>query len=485
MNKTARVKKIGMVVMMAILMAAGIHAAEDTNIIEGIDWGVGIKASNKGSLPCLTGETNSSFYERPDDGEFIKWQSAIVPEQNKGKKVTFMMAAGMGSNLGEGSHELFMNGKKILEIITSYETTVNWKSDVAAGKFETKYADENNDIFGIFSVTVDPKAIEYGKSQNFEMKGKTGLIGKGWFSISEVKDLNSERLKKPMLKLQLMLARKDGAHALLLTNLKTLAGEARDVFEKFFSEKGLELDIVPPFETVVLQREPSVLVVESLEAPIFSHMNELARMKLMQRVEEAKDPGAYLILARQMIAPPRSEKRPIVLLVLGKTDKAAVAGAKEALKILLWKEGSLYVSPTNNIAVARLEDVKPDAAAMDKLLLAGPGKDGLQWVQLCVSEKNKTTDRILALWEDIFKDHDINTAVIEGVNLPKNEGGEKRGLVAFETESACPVAKAAGIELGRLKDANPEAYIFAVREWAGRPLICIIGKTVTRQIVLW
>jgi len=174
-------------------MTAVIHASEDTNVIEGIDWNAEVKASNKN--PYFTGKALNvdMFLERPADGEFIKWQSVVVPENRKGEKVTFIMAAGMGSNLGEGLHELFMNGRKILEIETSYGTTNNWKSELATGKFETKYTDKNNDIFGIFSVTVDPKAIEYGKRQNFEMKGKEGKesSGNGWFSVYKEDDLRS------------------------------------------------------------------------------------------------------------------------------------------------------------------------------------------------------------------------------------------------------------------------------------------------------
>lgn len=96
----------------------------------------------------------------------------------------------MGSNLGEGSHELFMNGRKILEISTSYGATLNWKSELAAAKFETTFIDENNDIFGLFSVTVNPEAIEYGKCQKFEMKGKESS-GNGWFSVYKEDNLGS------------------------------------------------------------------------------------------------------------------------------------------------------------------------------------------------------------------------------------------------------------------------------------------------------
>jgi|GEM_PF-4475903 len=60
----------------------------------------------------------------------------------------------------------------------------------------------------------------------------------------------------------LVLARKSGAHAMLLANMKTHVGEARNICEKFFSGKGLDLDMASAFATAVLQNEASVLVFE-------------------------------------------------------------------------------------------------------------------------------------------------------------------------------------------------------------------------------
>ncbi|MDD2710702.1 MAG: DUF4832 domain-containing protein [Verrucomicrobiae bacterium] len=121
----------------------------------------------------------------PEGNEFVRWQSAIVHENMKDKKVTFVMPAGMGCNLGEGLHELFMNGRKILEISTVYGVTINWKSEIASGKFETTHVDHHNDIFGLFSVTVAPEVIEFGKGQVFEMKGKSSSSNNGWFAVCE------------------------------------------------------------------------------------------------------------------------------------------------------------------------------------------------------------------------------------------------------------------------------------------------------------
>lgn len=106
------------------------------------------------------------------------------------------MASGMGCNFGDrGFHELFMNGRKILEINTPYETVINWKSEQAAGRFETVFIDGNNDLFGIFSVTVNPEAVEFGKKQGFEMKGKKCLC-KSWFSISRAENLGNLNIKE-------------------------------------------------------------------------------------------------------------------------------------------------------------------------------------------------------------------------------------------------------------------------------------------------
>jgi len=189
-------RKITMICLMSVLMSLKAACGLAQDVIDGVDWSVEVKASNNGNLPCLAGESENSCWEYPNDNQFIKWQSAVVPEKNKGKKVTFIMAAGMGSNLGVGVHELFMNGKKLLEIKTTYGMTIKWKSDVASAQFETTHIDENNDIFGLFSVTVNPEIIEHGKSQKFEMKGESeSSFGNGWFAISEVKNLKSLNVK--------------------------------------------------------------------------------------------------------------------------------------------------------------------------------------------------------------------------------------------------------------------------------------------------
>ena len=183
--------------LLSILMATeGVYGSE-RDVIDGVDWSVGARASNTGKYTCLTGELADSFWEYPASGlEFISWQSAIVPENLKNNKVTFIMASGMGCNFGnEGFHELLMNGRKILEINTPYETTISWQSELASAKFETVFIDINNDLFGIFSVTVPPETIEFGKRQSFEMKGKK-CLGKSWFSISKVENLRSLNIKE-------------------------------------------------------------------------------------------------------------------------------------------------------------------------------------------------------------------------------------------------------------------------------------------------
>ena len=193
-----------LVFLMSGLMAMEGVCGSEQDVVDGVDWSVGVKASNAEKYTCLTGELTDSFWEYPASGlEFIKWPSAIVPENLRNNKVTFIMAAGMGCNFGaKGYHELFMNGKKILEINTPYEAAISWKSELATAKFETVFIDINNDLFGIFSVTVPPNAIEFGKRQSFEMKGKKCLC-RSWFSISKVENLQSLKIKELQSKMNI------------------------------------------------------------------------------------------------------------------------------------------------------------------------------------------------------------------------------------------------------------------------------------------
>ena len=186
-----------LVFLVSILMVMEGVCGSEQDVVDGVDWSVGVKASNAEKYTCLTGELADSFWEYPTRGlEFIRWQSAIVPEKLRNNKVTFIMASGMGCNFGDkGFHELFMNGQKILEINTPYEAAISWKSELAAARFETVFIDINNDLFGIFSVTANPEAIAFGKRQSFEMKGKKCLC-KSWFSISKAENLRSLNIKE-------------------------------------------------------------------------------------------------------------------------------------------------------------------------------------------------------------------------------------------------------------------------------------------------
>ncbi len=200
-----------------ITMINGVYATEE-DIVDGVDWGIKVQSSNADKYTSLTGESVDSFWEYPLDGfESIKWLSKIVPESLKNKRVRFIVASGMGTNMGDkGFHELFINGKKILEINTVYGTTINWNSELASASFETLFVDENKDIFGIFSVTVAPELIEFGKRQNFEMKGKR-CLSKSWFSISKVENLATFNVK------ELQAERKiDARIAKIKTDIKTM-----------------------------------------------------------------------------------------------------------------------------------------------------------------------------------------------------------------------------------------------------------------------
>ena len=189
-------------------------------VIEGVDWNVGVQASITDRYTCLTGNPADCFREYPASGlEFIRWKSAIVPENLGKTRVTFIMAAGLGSNFGDkGLHELYMNGKKILEINTPYESTISWKSELATAQFETVFMDNYDDLFGIFSVTVSPEAIEFGKRQGFEMKGKKCLC-QSWFSISKVENLRNLNIKELQSK---------NSIGVRITRLKVATSSAKD-----------------------------------------------------------------------------------------------------------------------------------------------------------------------------------------------------------------------------------------------------------------
>ena len=109
-------------------------------------------------------------------------------------------------------------------------------------------------------------------------------------------------------------------------------------------------------------------------------------------------------------------------------------------------------------------------AAPSAELLLGKSEGG-QSLSILSSEKTPAMARATALWKEFLSDRKVKALVAEGAPAPQGP------VMVFETLANAPVAAQAGVDLGKLKDARDEAHLIVAREWNGRPLVLVVGKT--------
>ncbi|MFA5858908.1 MAG: hypothetical protein WC955_07560, partial [Elusimicrobiota bacterium] len=84
--------------------------------------------------------------------------------------------------------------------------------------------------------------------------------------------------------------------------------------------------------------------------------------------------------------------------------------------------------------------------------------------------------RAARLWDTFFRER--GQEVVKSKDGKKPEFPVKGAVIAFETETNCPLAKEIGLDLSKLEDARDEAHVITARLWKGSPLVLIVGKTV-------
>ena len=92
-----------------------------------------------------------------------------------------------------------------------------------------------------------------------------------------------------------------------------------------------------------------------------------------------------------------------------------------------------------------------------------------------VSTDDPAVVRAATRWEKFFKARGHKPIAL--APDAKSEFANKGALLAFETGTACPLAKQIGLDLSKLKDARPEAFFLVARVWKDRPLVLIVGKS--------
>ncbi len=158
-----------------------------------------IQASEKLDYFCYQtpfSEKNVETYlERATDGkQVVEWETPPVPTEFTGKQVTFVVACGFGTNIGIVSHQMYVNGKKIIEFNTPERKDTVWKNKEISIFFDFAISDKYNDSFGVMYITLPPTLISYGKPVRFKVIG-TKENSNSWFAIHNLRN-NIEFIKK-------------------------------------------------------------------------------------------------------------------------------------------------------------------------------------------------------------------------------------------------------------------------------------------------
>jgi hypothetical protein len=167
--------------------------------IRGFDHKYPVNTANRGKYSCYSGKLVNSFWEYPTNGEDeVIWQTGIVDKSLAGKPVSLRFACGFGVHSGSANHQLFINGKDILTFSPIYgDFTV--KNSKASLRFDALYIDENDDIFGIITLTLAPQLIKFGQSQKMRILGSKAN-SKVWFMLSDFSPMASSKVAKLKIK---------------------------------------------------------------------------------------------------------------------------------------------------------------------------------------------------------------------------------------------------------------------------------------------
>ncbi|MDM8339112.1 hypothetical protein [Mediterranea massiliensis] len=89
---------------------------------------------------------------------------------------------------------------------------------------------------------------------------------------------------------------------------------------------------------------------------------------------------------------------------------------------------------------------------------------------------SETLQNAVKLWATFFSIRGSET-LIQTNDLDKVSFSKKNSIIAFETESACPLAQKIGLDISELQNSRDESHIIYVDTWKKNPLVLIVGKT--------
>jgi predicted peptidase len=148
-----------------------------------------LAASNEGAYASDRGVKAASSWEYARDGEQrVEWETAPVPPEISADVVVFVWSASLDGSTG--SHELSLNGTKILEFVAAGPTERHsWKEGPFELEFEPSLVIPGFQMHGTMRLRVPPTSVVPGAPATLAVRGLPG--GGAWFMVHHFVDAHA------------------------------------------------------------------------------------------------------------------------------------------------------------------------------------------------------------------------------------------------------------------------------------------------------
>jgi hypothetical protein len=168
---------IGLVHNEQITTLSDLRPRGDYQVVEGFDSIVG--ASNMGSYQTYRGQAAQSYWEYAGFFQSVTWNTASVPSNYTKGRMTFVWSGANG--IGKGSHDLYLNGARILTFDSGQTTDSAWKN----GNYELffNFKNHNADNAGVYYFTVPASVVTPGSQSTIKVESGPTEASYAWIMI--------------------------------------------------------------------------------------------------------------------------------------------------------------------------------------------------------------------------------------------------------------------------------------------------------------
>jgi len=141
----------------------------------------------------------SMLIRSQDARDFIEWETAPVPYNNRSESVTFLMLAGIDVNAEQAhSWDVYIDGLKYFTISTPTKINqegLKWMGlNASVLEFKTTEVDKYGDLMGYLKLTLNSKKITPGKSVTIKVKPTESAGSQTWFMVFKYTTRNHVRV---------------------------------------------------------------------------------------------------------------------------------------------------------------------------------------------------------------------------------------------------------------------------------------------------